>query len=436
MDLPDRVIGGAYRFRAWETLEALADIGNRMAGSDGEQAAMETVADALREAGARDLTVDRFAFPGWERGDCALSVFDSRYEHQHQLLALPGGPPGEVTAPIVDVGHGTPAEFEAADVAGKVVLTSSDTPDDYDRWLHRREKYTFAVEAGAAGFLFRNHVPGSLPPTGDVGERDGPGAVPAAGVSRELGARLARRCARASDPPEAQLRVDCQAEPMESGNVSGRLGPETDETVLVTAHHDAHDIAEGAGDNGVGCAVVVEIARMLAAVEDELERAVRLVTFGAEEVGLRGSRQFVAEADLDGIRAVVNCDALGGSRDLAVYTNGFEGLPDPFVAAADGMAVPVEINEEIAPHSDHWPFVRQGVPGVMAASSDGDDRGWGHTHGDTLDKLDRRDLRELAVPLAAVVARIATGDPPADHVDPAVIEQRAEREGHVLEDTE
>jgi aminopeptidase YwaD len=433
MDLPDRVIGEAYRFGAWDTVAALTDIGNRMAGSEGEQAAMETLADALRDAGAREVGIERFEFPGWERGESSLSLSERRYDHQHQLLALPGGPSGAVTAPVVDVGHGTPAEFEAADVAGALALASSATPEDHDRWLHRREKYSFAVEAGAAGFLFRNHVPGNLPPTGDVGERDGPGAIPAAGISRELGERLVRRCAR-EDELEATLRVDCRSEQMESGNVSGRLGPDTGETVLVTAHHDAHDIAEGARDNGAGCALVVQLARMLAAVEADLETTVRFVTFGAEEVGLRGSRQFVARADLSDVRAVVNCDAVGKSRDLAVHTNGFEGLPDPFEAGADDVGVPVTIREEIAPHSDHWPFVRQGVPGVMAASSGGDDRGWGHTHGDTLDKLDRRDLRELAVPLASAVLDIATGDPPADHVDPETIERRAEQEGHVLED--
>jgi hypothetical protein len=69
----------------------------------------------------------------------------------------------------------------------------------------------------------------------------------------------------------------------------------------------------------------------------------------------------------------------------------------------------------------------------MAASDGSDDRGWGHTHGDTLDKLDRRNLREAAVPLAAAVLDIATGDPPASRVDPAEIERRAEREGQVLD---
>ena len=434
MELPDEVVGGAYSFDAWETLESLTALESRMAGSDGERAAIETLAERFRDAGLRDVTVEQFEIPGWERGDSALTLPDRRYEHRHQLLALPGTPAGEVSGPVVDVGHGTPAEFEAADLTGALALASSTTPDDYDRWLHRREKYHLAVDAGAAGFLFHNHVPGSLPPTGDVGDRDGPGAIPAVGISREVGSRLARRAA--GETVQATLGVDCHNGAMASGNVSGRLGPDTDERVLVTAHHDAHDIAEGAGDNGAGCALVAGLARMLAAVEDRLDTAVRFVTFGAEEIGLRGSRDHVTHTDLDGVRAVVNCDAVGVSRDLGVYTNGFDGLATPFEAAAEAAGVPVEIDGSVEPHSDHWPFVRQGVPGVMVYSAtESDDRGWGHTHGDTLDKLDRRDLRELAVPVAGAVLRLATGERPAGHVTPADVERRASAEGYSLDDS-
>lgn len=435
MELPDRVIGDAYRFEAWETLESLVDVGNRMGGSEGEQRAMEILTDAFQDVGVRGVGVEEFGIPGWERGDSALELPDRRYDRPHELIALPGGPAGEVTAPVVDVGHGTPEEFERADVEGKLALVSSRTPEDHDRWYHRREKYTFAVEAGAVGFLFRNHKPGCLPPTGSVSGPEGLGSIPAVGLSREVGKRLVRRCVR--EEVEATMRVDCWTGPMESGNVSGRLGPDTDEVVFVTAHHDAHDIAEGARDNGAGCAIVLEIARMLAAVEDELETAVQVTTFGAEEVGLRGSRHHAEATNLDRIRAVVNCDAIGSSRNLGVYTNGFEGLPAPFEAAAEAVGSSVTIQDGVAPHSDHWPFVRRGVPGVMAYSvEDSDDRGWGHTHGDTLDKLDRRDLRELAVPLAAAVLRIATGDPPAEHVEPEEVKRRAEEEGHVLDEPE
>lgn len=447
MKLPTAAIGDAYQNTAgWETLESLVDIENRMAGSSGEAKAMETLTAAFRECGLREVNTDRFEIPAWQRGSSTLLLpgRHSTYDGTHQLIALPGSPAGEVTADLVDVGDGTPEEFENAAVAGNLVLVSSRTPEDYDRWVHRREKYDAAVDGGAVGFLFRNHVPGCLPPTGDIsggssevgsanegGETtsdESVGTIPAVGISRELGYRLARHCE--DGHIEAVLAVDCRVERGTSGNVSGVLGPDTDREVLVTAHHDAHDIAEGARDNGCGCALVVTIASMLAQAQDRLETRVRFVTFGAEEVGLRGSRYYAETADLDGIEAVVNCDAIGSTRDLGVYTNGFGSLAEVFEDVADDLVIPITVREELAPHSDHWPFVRRGVPGVMASSiGESDDRGWGHTHGDTLDKVDWRDLRELAIPLAAAVLKLAGSDRTVEHVDPAEIERRAEEEG-------
>jgi len=430
--LPAEVVGESYRFtRGWRTLQSLVDIGNRMAGSDGEQRAIQTMVDTFEEIGLDGVGVDAFEIPGWFRGESSLSLpdRDRHFTGSHEIIGLPGTPAGSVTAPLVDVGHGTPTEFRAGDVEGRLVIASSGTPDDFDRWLHRREKYDMAVEGGAAGFLFRNHVPGCLPPTGGIGGQSGKGEIPGVGISRELGRRLVRYCE--SDTAEGTLEVDATVADAESGNVSGRLGPDTEQEILVTAHHDAHDIAEGARDNGSGCATVVAVASMLAGIEDDLDTGIRFQTFGAEEVGLRGSREMVADGNLDEIAAIINCDAIGSTRDLGVFTHGFDGLGAAFEDAGDALNVPVELREEVEPHSDHWPFVRQGVPGVMAYSAgESDDRGWGHTHGDTLDKVDRRDLRDLAIPVAEAVARLATGEYGGSHVDPETVAERAREEGY------
>ena len=433
--LPAAVIGDAHRNSiAWETLESLVDVGNRMAGQDGEEAAAEVVAEAFEGASLQDVTMESFEIPGWWRGATTLSLpdHDQHYGDPHQLFALPGTPAGEVETGIVDVGHGTPEEFDEADVEGALVLASSKTPDDYDRWLHRREKYHEAADRGAAGFLFRNHVEGCLPPTGGVSDADGPGPIPAAGVSRELGHRLVRYCERGE--VSGSLDIDCRNEMTTSQNVSARIGPETDQEVLVTAHYDAHDIAEGAEDNGAGSALVAEVGRLLASVEDDLEVGVRCVTFGAEEMGLRGSRHMVGVADLDGIKAVVNLDGIGGSRELGVDVHGFDGLADAFEAASEDLDTPIEVKDDFVTHSDHWPFVRAGVPGLMAHSvTDDDGRGWGHTHADTLDKLDRRDFRDLAVLLTAGTARLAADEYPVEAVDRHTIEERAEERGVDIE---
>jgi aminopeptidase YwaD len=433
--LTDELVGNAYRnSKAWGTLESLVDVGNRMAGQDGEERAADVVAEAFETAGLRDVSRDSFEIAGWWRGSTALTLtaHDKTYVGPHQLFGLPGTPAGEKRAEIVDVGHGTPEEFEDADLEGKIALASSKTPEEYDRWIHRREKYRAAADAGAVAFLFRNHVEGCLPPTGGVHEGDTPGPIPAAGVSRELGHRLVRYCER--ETVRAEVAIDCRNETATSQNVSGRVGPDTEETVLVTAHYDAHDIAEGASDNGSGSALVAEVGRLLTAMAGDLDIGVECVTFGAEEVGLRGSTHMAEARDLDRIKAVVNLDGIGGSRSLKVSAHGFDGLADVFEAVSEELSTPIEISDDIVPHSDHWPFVREGVPGLMAMSqSESDGRGWGHTHADTLDKLDRRDFRDLAVLLTAGVARVATEEWPVEAVDRETIESRAEAQGVELE---
>jgi aminopeptidase YwaD len=428
--LDDSVIGDAYRNGiAWETLTSLVDIENRMAGQSGEQEGAEVVADRFDEIGLREISIEEFDIPGWWRGSTSLALpgLEKSYRHQHQVLALPGTPAGDESAELVDVGHGTPEEFEETDVDGAIAMASSKTPDDHDRWIHRSEKYEAAIEGGAVGFVFRNHVEGCLPPTGGIGDDDGPGTIPAVGVSRELGHRLVRHCD--DGDVEATLTIDCRNEPTTSCNVSGVLGPETDERILVTAHHDAHDIAEGAEDNGSGSVLVCEVGRLLAQVADELDVTVECVTFGAEEVGLYGSKEMAQTRALDDIKAVVNLDAIGGSRTLGVGTHGFDALTEAFEDVSEALDTTMEVDDDINPHSDHWPFVKRGVPGLLAYSvSESDGRGWGHTHADTLDKLDRRDFRELAVLVAAGVANIASDDCAPSHVDRDVIEERAEEQ--------
>jgi Zn-dependent M28 family amino/carboxypeptidase len=398
----------------WNHLETLVDIGNRMAGSPGERAGLEATRDELEAVGARDAHIDDFPIQGWERGTSAIAVGDSR----ESCIALPRSPEGFAEGELVDLGYGLPEDFEA-DLAGKVVMVSSTVPDHFDRFIHRREKYYHAVEAGAAAFVFRNHVQGQLPPTGSVGTEDAPvGDIPAVGVSSEVGARLARRF----EGETVDVEVDCETPDATSGNVHAELGPDTDEEIIVSSHVDAHDIAEGAMDNGAGTATVVEMARALAAREDDLDTRVRFVCYGSEEVGLVGSHHEADRADHDTIRAIVNVDSNVYGRTLSLGTHGFPELLDAAETVADRFDHPVETNPGLVPHSDHWPFVQWGVPGYMiAGKSEESGRGWGHTEADTLDKLEPRNLREQAILLTELVVELAADGTEIDHRDPEAI---------------
>ena len=408
--LPDAVVGDAYRSTfAWDTLVELVDVGNRMAGQAGEAEAAEILKRRLTEAGLDDARIEEFEIPGWWRGDSSITVstpVEHRYEGDHEVIALPGTPAGTVEGRVVDVGYGTDEEFAKADVDGAIAMASSDVPDDH-RWVHRMEKYAAAAEAGAVGFIFRNHVPGCVPPTGEVGYHNRPGPIPAVGVSKELGARLARY---AEDGCEIELDVNCRNEPSTSHNVEAVVGPETDEEVLVTAHLDAHDIAEGANDNGAGSAIATEVGRLLAAAEGELDTQVRIVIFGAEEIGLYGAYHCAETSDLDRVKAVINVDGAGSSRNLRIGTNGFDRLAAVFEDVTEELDASLSTGDRVSPHGDQWAFVQEGVPAVFVSTeSDSSGRGWGHTHADTLDKLDPRVLPDVAVQVAECA--VEAGDP-------------------------
>ncbi len=400
--MEDNWIGATYRSDpGWSLLERLVDVGSRMAGTDGEAAGARAVAETLSAVDATDVWTESFELTGWDRESSTLAVDGT----DHACIGLPRSPATTARGPLVDVGHGCPADFETADLDGAIALARSDVPAHHDRYIHRREKYFRAFDAGAVGFVYRNHVPGQLPPTGSVGGTEHPiGPIPAVGVSAEVGSRLARRHAGA----ETTLRVDATIAETESRNVHARLGPDTDERVLVTAHHDAHDIAEGAIDNASGCAVAVEAVRGLTHRLAELEYGVECVIFGAEEVGLLGSSHDAGTRE-GTVRAVLNSDAVVGARNLTVHTHGSDALASAAEAAGDALGHPVTVTPEHNPHSDHWPYVRRGIPGTMILGDHDDDgRGWGHTHADTLDKLDRRNLQEQSLFVTELATRVAS----------------------------
>lgn len=405
----------------WSHLETLVDIGNRMAGTDGEHLAAEETRDILEEVGARNVRLDPFDIQGWTRGSSSVETGSATQE----CIALPRSPSGTVTGELVDVGYGLPEDFET-DLRGKIVMAKSNVPSWYDRFIHRREKYYYAVEAGAVAFVFRNHVEGCLAPTGSVGTEESPiGEIPAVGVSKEVGARLARR----STGEDVTVSVDVEVHEATSANVHADLGPETTEELLVTSHVDAHDIAEGAADNGAGTALVCEVVSALLENEAELDTRIHVIVYGAEEVGLCGSTYDSSRRDHDSIKAIVNNDGVVRGRNLKCYANGFDELVSAANTLANRFGHEIVSTPELAPHSDHWPYVERGVPGYHLMSQTTDEgRGWGHTRADTLDKLDVRDLRTQSILIAELVKYLASESVEIAHRDPASIADQLEDE--------
>lgn len=423
----DRIVLGEIwtSDEAWRNLVYLCDdLGHRFAGSERERRAAEFLADRMHAYGLENVRLERFPMATWERGPCHLAVVEP-LERELPAIAMPYCPTARIEADVVDVGEGEQPDFErlASEIPGKIVLTDAETNRPGERKSHRTDKFNWAVQRGAVAVLFINQNPGQLHITGSLTGRNPNGTraadreapIPGIGLSYETGQFLRRLAER------GQLRVRLATEnrmlDAESANVIGEIPGRTrpEEIVLVGGHYDSHDIAQGAGDDGAGTVVGLEVGRALAQLRGQLARTVRVICFGAEELGLLGAYHHAAQAAARGerIRFVLNLDGAGrgtGGQEQLVLS----GLPElvPYFQGL-GRELPYDfaIRDELNAHSDHFPFALRGIPNATLSSRDATagmiGRGWGHTEADTLDKVTLRSIQLAAALAARLVIRLS-----------------------------
>lgn len=409
----------------YANVERLCDLGSRFSGTESERQARDLIRERFRSYGLENVRLATFDYLAWSRGEAAVDVVEPARVALPSALSLvysPSTPADGLRAKVVDVGRGTKAEFAARseEIRGSFVLVSSDSPEGQRR-IHRREKYGRAVAGGAAGFLFVNHLPGMLAPTGSL--RAGQLAeIPAVGLSHEDGFVI-RRFLRQGDAVELEMRLTNETALAEFSHVIGEVpgggesGPDRGGVVVVGAHYDGHDISQGAVDDASGTALVMELARVFAPLAGRLRelgsRTLRFEAYAAEELGVLGSTRYVnsmSEAEIDAVDFMLNLDggALGSDRGLALQ--GLEELSPLFAGFAREMGYPLRLSSGLNTASDHFPYLMRGVPTAFmgARRPPGVGRGFGHTRADTLDKVDEVELRESAMVAARLLLRLAT----------------------------
>jgi hypothetical protein len=189
---------------------------------------------------------------------------------------------------------------------------------------------------------------------------------------------------------EATLATRARLDHIESRNVIGRL-PGSDmrlarEHVVFTAHldhlglgapHDGDSIYNGAQDNAVGVATMLESARLLAAGRRSPKRSMLFIALTAEEKGLLGSYHFAAQPTVprESLVANVNLDMpllIGEVSDavpIGIEHSTLEAVARRAVAEAGLTLTPDPLPEEVVfVRSDQYPFVREGVPAIYLKS--------------------------------------------------------------------
>ncbi len=383
------------------------------------------------------------------------------------------------SAQLVFVGYGLDEprlgmdDYRGLDVRGKIVVVLSGTPTGMmgeNAAFLSDSKRRMAAARGAVGLITiagtdagMNAVTGGVAGASRQASRSWalPGAVPydeAEGLvvgayltgptadalfagARRSYAQVRAEAAQPGARPRgfrlngtAAFDVHTVREDVQSANVIGVIpGSDPavrDEMVVLTAHLDHLGLEDqgedrvnnGALDNAGGVSIMLEAARSLMA--DRPRRSVMVVALTAEEMGLLGS-EYLAENPVvaaDKVVANVNLDmpiltydftdlvafgsdhsTLGPLVDAAARADGLSLSPDPMPA------------QGVFTRSDHYSFVKAGVPSVMLATgyANGGEAAWGrffqggyHRPADDMSMPFRWDA---AVRFARVNAAIARG---------------------------
>jgi hypothetical protein len=213
------------------------------------------------------------------------------------------------------------------------------------------------------------------------------------------------------------------------------------EYVIVGGHLDSWDGAEGAVDNGTGCATTLEAARLLVAAGAKPRRTIRFMLWSGEEQGLLGSTAYVGLHPelVDRTKVVLVHDGgtnfLSGLRVTPEMADDMKRVFAPVMALDPKLPFGLWYAESLRKGgSDHTPFIDKGIPAFFWEQDGRADYEYSHhTQYDTLDFAISEYQRHSAMVVAIAALGFANLDHELDRTDSAALPRRdlgAEFEGN------
>lgn len=309
-------------------------------------------------------------------------------------MAWVPGTPGEIQVALVDIGAPPSSDWipPADRIRGAAVLVDLRAIGADPAFVMRSAMARQLAQAGAAAMLLASDKPGRMVYTSAFGFYPG-GPLPAISVAKEDALLLRRLLAKGPVKLALDVRNTFDASPYNERNVVADLsaGAGKGEVVLVGAHFDSWDPAQGADDDGSGVAAVLEAARILKSLNLTPRRTIRFAFFSGEEEATLGSRAYVAmhEKELDRLAAVLVMDS-GAGKPLGVELHGradLEGSVKAVLAPLGSFGV-TATTLEASFDRDHAPFMVVGVPALTLWVEPGTYDDHHHTVIDTFDKVD------------------------------------------------
>ena len=420
-DLRDATLAGDHY--AWDITEGLTtEVGPRLAGTEAEARARDWAVKKLTAMGFANVRVENFDMPVWVRGRESAAII-APFPQPMAIVALgnsgstgPDGITGEIVAfDSVDALKAAPDEL----VRGKIVFVDHRMPANQDGSGYgefgapRRQGPTIASKKGAMAIVIRSIGTDHhrTPHTGVMTFTDGAKPIPAGALSVPDAEQLVRVLKRGKPVQMKLVLESSNIGTRQSGNVIAEV-PGRDPSlppILVSGHLDSWDQGTGAIDDGTGVAIAAASARHIMDTGRPL-RTIRVVWFGAEEVGLFGGLDYRARHGKEPHYALIESD-FGADKIWKVDSK----LGDARKAEAEAIGralAPLGIvtgSFTEADGSDIGPMLNDGLPGIGLSQDGTRYFDIHHTSDDTLDKIDPAQLRQNVAAWTTVLAILSGG---------------------------
>ncbi|MCJ7558740.1 MAG: M20/M25/M40 family metallo-hydrolase [Gammaproteobacteria bacterium] len=410
---------------AYSILESLTqEIGPRLAGSPGDQAAVAWAMVKMNELGFDSVYAQDVVVPHWERGQLKVEITGPN--PQILVATALGGSVGTgeegIEAPILMVQSlDELAALPRAQVEGTIVflpgrMQRAKDGSGYGPAVKKRSSgASIAASLGARALIIRSVGTDNnrLGHTGAMRYDPAHPRIPAVALSNPDADILEYQLGN-GQPVSVRLTLSARyLEPTRSANLIGEiLGSEhPEQIVLIGGHLDSWDLGTGAIDDGAGVAISLEVARQIMALGQPPRRTIRVVLFANEEFGLSGAKEYGRLADVENHIVGMEAD-FGAGR---VWRLSSRVAPEAMgkVHALQAMLADLDIepgNNESGGGADLSPLSKTGIP-VLSPEQDGtlyfDIH---HTANDTLDKVNKDDLDQNVGVYAALTWVVANMD--------------------------
>jgi carboxypeptidase Q len=413
---------------AWDIVEGLTtEVGPRQAGTEAEARARAWAVRKLKALGFANVRSETYMMPTWVRGDERADII-APFPHKLAIAALGNSgatPDVGMTGEVVM--FKTFDAFKAApdaEVKGKIVyvghaMTPTQDGSSYGQFGNvRRQGPNIAAKKGAAAFIIRSIGTDKHrnPHTGGTAWEAGVTPIPSAAVSNLDANQIERIAARAKTPIRMKLLLTPKFLGMqESGNVIAEV-PGTDRAaglVVVGGHLDSWDLGTGAVDDGAGLAITTAAAKNILDRGKKPRRTIRIVWWGAEEVGIFGARAYF-EAHKDEQHALAAESDFGADRVWKVEFK-LPATAKPLAERITLALAPLGIaagTADAAGGADTGPLVAAGVATIDLSQDGTRYFDLHHTPDDMVDMIDPVQIQQNVDAWTILLAQVA--DAPED----------------------